>query len=108
MKKQCSGRVYVGRIPTSFSCSSPATRQYKSKLWCFHHDPREKEKKHKAQEEKGKQREREDDEKKAIAKKLLKRLGVQGTVEYIWHGGYQSAIVINFDEVEKLLQRLGR
>lgn len=108
MKKQCSGRVYDSRVLSSFSCASPATRQYKGKLWCFHHGPREKEKKRKAQEEKWKQEEKRNDEKRDKAFKLLKRLGVPGEIDYLWKGGYRSAIVISFDEVEKLLQRLGR
>jgi len=107
MKHSCSGLVYRG-MWNSFGCSSPATREYEERWWCFHHDPREKEKKRKAQNEKWKLEQETDDKKKNKADELLKRLGVSGNIHYRWKGGCQSAIVIDFDEVEKLLKELGR
>ncbi len=107
MKHSCSGRVYGG-MWNSFGCSSPATREYEGKWWCFHHDPREKEKNRKARDEKYKLEQEAGDKKKDMADKLLKRLGVKGSIEYLWKGGCAEAIVIRFDEVEKLLKELGR
>ncbi len=106
-KRPCSGHTSHGRMGV-FGCTKPGNRKYKDKWWCFQHDPREKEKKRKAWDEKFERGQREDDQKKRKADKLLKRLGVQGGIEYTWKGGYQEAIVLDFDEVEKLLKELGR
>lgn len=107
MKQHCSGQLYHGRTG-SFSCSSPATRQYKDKWWCFQHDPREKEKKRQKLEENWKRELQEDSQKQHKADQLLKRLGVRGSVGYHWKRGYLSAIIIGFDEVEKLLKKLNK
>ena len=108
MKHPCSGRVCTGRVINSFSCSSPGTRQYEGKWWCYHHDPREKEKKLKARNEKWKLEQEADNKKEVTAENLVKRLGVSGHIHHRWKAGYQEAIVISFDEVEKLLKELGR
>lgn len=107
MKRPCSGTVYGGRTG-SFRCASPATREWQGKWWCFHHDPREKEKKRKAWDEKWERGQKEDDEKKAKADKLLKRLGVEGCIAYHWKRGYHESVTIRFEEVEKILKELGR
>ncbi len=108
MKRPCAGRVYEGRVMSSFGCSSPATRERDGKWWCFHHDPIAIEKKRKARNEKWEREQEENDKKQDIADKLLKRLGVPGSIKLMWKGGYQSAIVIDFDDAEKLLKELGR
>ena len=108
MKQSCSGRVYEGRMTSSFGCSKPATRQHGGKWWCFQHDPREKEKAQKTREEKYKREQQVDDQKQHKADLLLKRLKVAGCIQYHWKRGYMSAIVISFDEAEKLLKELGR
>lgn len=105
-KHSCSGRVWERM--GSFSCSNSGTREINGKWWCFHHDPREVEKKQKALKEKWERERKENDKKTDTAGKLLKRLGVSGSIEYLETGGYQSAIVIDFDEAEKLLKELGR
>ena len=107
MKQHCSGSVYQGRMG-SFGCSKPATKEYQGKWWCFQHDPRETEKKHKAWEEAYNQKQREEKKLQGRADALLKRLGVKGSIEYHWKSGYLSAVVISFDEAEKLLKELGR
>ena len=106
-KHPCSGHTSNGRMGI-FGCTKAGNRKYKDKWWCFHHDPREKEKKCKASMEKWDREQKEDDKRKVRAAALLKRLGVEGGIEYGWRGIYQEAIVIDFEEVEKLLKELGR
>lgn len=93
---------------SSFSCSSPATRQYEGKWWCFHHDPSEIKKKRTAREAKWKQEQDRDDNIRHEAHKLLKRLGVDGDVAYHWKLKSIEAVTISFEELEKLLKELGR
>ena len=104
-KHPCSGHTSHGRMGV-FGCTKAGTRKYKDKWWCFHHDPREKEKKRKAWDEKFERGQKEDAQRIRKADKLVKRLGVRGNIE--WLNGYREAIVIDFDEVEKLLKELGR
>ena len=108
MEKQlCSGHTSDGRMGL-FSCTKAGNRKYKDKWWCFHHDPREKEKKRQAQYAKWGAEQKRDDEIGKQANKLLKRLGVEGSVAYHWKLRNTEAITICFEEVEKLLKELGR
>ena len=106
-KRPCSGHTSAGRMGL-FGCTKPANRKYQNKWWCFHHDPREKEKKRKSQHEKWNTEQKREDEIGAQANKLLKRLGVKGNVAYTWKLRNMMAVTICFEEVEKLLKELGR
>ena len=92
---------------SSFSCSSPATRQYEGKWWCFHHDPREKEKKLKARNEKWKLEQQEDDHTKRTGIQLLRRLGVVGYID-THKFRYVEQVRISFSQIVKLLKELGK
>lgn len=108
--KNCSKRVFTGERwdMRGHECGTNATIFRDEKWWCKRHDPQEFEKKMKARKEKLEQQYSADKLMQKQAEQLLKRLKVQGCVEYRWKRGYVDAVVITFDEVERLLKELGR
>lgn len=101
-----------GRSVSLHACLRVGTIQRDGEWYCGQHDPEKVKTKRAARDQAWKEREEAQDAIQAEGRRLAKRLGVLGGTYYNALGSglghYERALVIRFDEVERLIERLGK
>ena len=105
-KIRCEERIYENFY--SSQCQKTAKVERNGKWYCGIHDPEKVKARQDARQKKWEDKWARGKENQHQAEKLLKRLGVRGSAAYQWKEGYIRAVQISFDELEKLLAKLGK
>jgi regulator of protease activity HflC (stomatin/prohibitin superfamily) len=112
MGNQCSESVQRGSWGRLYACSRKGTIEREGRWYCFQHDP---EAVASQEAERTLARARRDEEQRAIraeGERLAKRLGIGAQPYYRpgypgIEGGYVEALIVSYDEIQKLLERIG-
>ena len=102
----CQASAYRGRFGFG-RCCRRGVIYANGKYYCKQHDPNAVAKRREEREKRFQQEEKRGDDLQRQAKKLLKQLGIKGEIEFSFLAKtYTDAIVISFDEAQKLIDRL--